>query len=95
MVVYHRPTLLSLYLLHEVHQRHILHILAERSHQRRITQLGPYIFHFVEQHDEQVVQTEFRLVLTAQYHVDAGMHSLQVGHHGAHHATRQTALQQE
>ena len=25
----------------------------------------------------------------------SGMHSLQVGHHGAHHATRQTALQQE
>ena len=52
MVVYHRPALLSLYLLHEVHQSHILHILAERSHQRRIAQFGPYIFHFVEQHDE-------------------------------------------
>ena len=95
VVVYHRPALFSLHLLHNVHQCHVLHILAERSHQRRITQLGPYIFHFVEKHHKQVVQTEFRLVPASQYHVDAGMHAFQIGHHGAHHTAWQAALQQK
>lgn len=49
----------------------------------------------VEKHHKQVVQTEFRLVPASQYHVDAGMHAFQIGHHGAHHTAWQAALQQK
>ena len=95
MVVYHRPAFFAFYLLHEVHQCHVLDILTEGRHQGRVTQLGPYVLHFVKQHHKQVVQAQLGLVLALQDHVDAGVHALQVGHHGAHHAARQAALQQE
>ena len=64
MVVYHCPALFPFYQLHKIHQCNILHILTERSHQRRITQLRPHIFHFVEKHYQQIVKTKFRFVLT-------------------------------
>ena len=95
MVIYHCPAFFSFYQLHKIHQCNILHILAERSHQRRIAQLGPYIFHLIEKHYEQVVKTKFRFVLTPQYHIDSGMYPFQVCHHRTHHATRQTAFQKE
>ena len=81
--------------MHHVHQRHVLDVLAERSHQRRITQLGPYIFHFIEKHYQQVVYAEFGLVLAFQYHVDTGVHAFQVCHHGTHHTARKSALQEQ
>ena len=95
VVVDHRPALFALHLRHDIHQRHILHILAEGGHQWRITQLGPYVFHLVEQHHQQVVDAQFRFALAFQYQVDAGMHAFQVGHHRAHHSARQSALQQQ
>ena len=95
MIIDHRPAFFSFHQLHYVHQRHVLHVLAERSHQRRIAQLRPYIFHFVEKHHQQVVYAEFGLVLAFQYHVDAGMYAFQVRHHGAHHTARKPALQEQ
>ena len=73
---------------HYVHQCHVLHVLAEWSHQRRIAQLGPHIFYFVEQHHKQIVDAELRLIIIPKYHIDTGMYSFQIGHHRPHHPTR-------
>ena len=89
------PSGLALEGVHQVHQRGVLHVLAERGHERGITELGPYVLDFLEEHHHQLVEGDLLLALVAQGHVDGALETLEVGHHGAHHATGQSAAYQK
>ena len=80
---------------HDVHQGDVLHILAERGHERRITDLRPYIFNLFEEFDHQVVERNFGFAVVAEVHVDGGVDALEVGHHGTHHAARKAAAHEQ
>ena len=95
VVVNHGPALFTFDELHEVHEGHVLDVLAEGGDEWGIAELGPDVFYFVEEHDEQVVQAEFGFALSLEQHVDAGVHAFEVGHHGAHHAAGQSAFEQQ
>jgi len=43
----------------------------------------------------QIVDAQFRFVLTSQYQIDAGMHSFQIGHHRTHHTSGKSAFQEQ
>ena len=85
------PARLALEDVHEVHESRVLDILAERRHERRITEARPYIFHFLEKHDHELVESQFSLALRAEGCVDGTMKAFEVGHHRAHHSARKTA----
>ena len=84
------PASLSLEDVHEVHQSRVLHILAERSDERRITKTRPYIFHFLEKHDHKLVKSQLSLSLGTEGSVDCAMETFEVSHHRTHHSSRQT-----
>ena len=86
-----RPARLTLEDVHQVHQGGVLHILAERCHEWRITETRPYIFYFLEQHDHQLIKAELILALSPERCIDSPMEAFQVSHHGSHHTARQTA----
>ena len=79
----------------DVHQRDVLDILAERGHQTRRAHHRPHGSHFVEQLDQQFVFAERRLAFLLQSLVQIAVDTLQVGHHGAHHAAGQSATEQQ
>ena len=90
-----RPSRLALKDVHEVHERSILHVLAERSDKWRIPEARPYVFDFLEQHHHEVVKGEFLLALGAERCVDCPVEALEVGHHRAHHSARESAAHKE
>ena len=91
----HAPTLLALFHLHHVHQGEVLHILGEWSYQAGITHLWPYVSHFVEELDEQVVGSQLRLTVLHLPLVQRLEVVLQVGHQRTHHAAWKTWLHEQ
>ena len=70
----HTPTFFALLHGHYVHHGKVLHILAERSHQRWIAHTRPYVGHFIEEFDEQFIllhkrQVTFCLVLIDRFQI--------------------------
>ena len=94
LVHHHKPSL-ALLDGEEVHQRDVLHILAERSNQWRIAHARPHVFHFAEEFHEHVVHRQLLLALLLAQVVDGLANTAQVGHHTAHHAAGQTAAEQQ
>ena len=94
-VVHHHEAALALFHCEEVHQGDVLHILAERCYQWGIAYARPYIFYFVEQFHEHIVGCQFFVAALLADIVDGTHDTAQVGHHRTHHATRQTASQQQ
>ena len=82
------PSRLSLEDVHQIHERSILHILAERSHERWITQTWPYILDLLEQHYHKLIESKLCLALCSKRRVDCTMEALQVSHHRSHHSAR-------
>ena len=60
-----------------------------------ITELGPYVLDFLEEHHHQLVEGDLLLALVAQGHIDGALEALEVCHHGAHHAAGQAAAYQK
>ena len=81
VLVYAAETRLVLAESEQVHKSRVLHILAERSHERRVTQARPYILDFVEELDHKGVEIALRLAVRALGCVDRRLESLEVGHH--------------
>ena len=91
----HAPTLLAFLHLHHVHQRQILHILAERRHQWRIPDAGPYVSHLVEQLNQQLILRHERQVVLHLILIDGLQVFLQVGHQTPHHTSRKPRTNQQ
>ena len=79
----------------EVHQCNVLHILRERSHQWWVAHARPYVFNLVEQAHEHIVGRQLLVATLAAYVVYGAHDASEVGHHRAHHASGQSAAQQE
>ena len=94
-IVHHDVASLALLHSEQVHQGNILGVLREWRYQWGITHARPYILYFVEQLDQHVVHREcgFSLLLTQL--VDHRLDGTEVGHHRAHHATRQATAEQK
>ncbi len=91
----HAPTLLALLHLHHVHQREVLHILAERCYKWRITDARPYIRHLVEQLYQQLVLRHQRLVVLYIALVYCLEVLVEVCHKATHHTARKSRTYQE
>ena len=79
----------------EVHQRDVLHILAERGHQWWIAHTRPHISHLSEELDEQVIRRQLWLTFLLAKVIDGPPDTSQVSHHRPHHSPWKTAGQQE
>ena len=90
-----RPARLVAEHVEQVHQRRVLHILAERGHERRIAEPRPNVLNLLEELDHQRVQRHFRASMGPLRRVDRALEAPEVGHHRAHHAARQPAAHQE
>ena len=66
----HSPTVFAFLHSHHIHHGKVLHILAERSHQRRITDTRPYIGNFVEQLNQKLVLRHKRQIMLCLIFVD-------------------------
>ena len=94
-VVHHDEAALALGDGQQVHEGDILDVLREGGDQWGITHARPDVGHFVEELDEDLVGGEFGFALRLQGVVDDAMDAGEVGHHGAHHAARQSASEEE
>ena len=94
-VVHHHVASLALFEREQVEERDVLHVLRERRHQRWIAHARPHVFHLVEEFHEHVVGRKFGLALLLSLLVDDAHDAAEVRHHRAHHATRQSAAEQE
>ena len=85
------PARLVIEHVEEIHQGGVLHILAERGHERRIAQTRPDILNLLEKLDHQGVKAHFRTAVRPLGSVDRTLETLQVSHHRTHHSARKTA----
>ena len=81
--------------VHQVHERSILHILAERCNKWWITKSWPYILDFIEELDHQCIQAYFRTSMSTLGSIDSSLEAFKIGHHGAHHSSRKAAAYEQ
>ena len=94
-IVHHHIAALALFHGQQVHQGDVLRVLRERCHQWGIAHLRPYILYLIEEFHQHVVHRQRGLALLFAQLVDHALDGAQVGHHRAHHATGQTAAEQQ
>ena len=95
IVVYHPVSLLAACHLKDIHQGHILDILAERSYKRRISKHRPYGFNLLEQFHNKLILCKLRETLLFKRSVYSLVHTLQVSHHTAHHTSGKSAADKQ
>ena len=81
ILVYVAEALLALAHCKDVHKCGVLGILAERSNERWITELWPYILNLLEEFHEELVNCALVLSVSALCSVDGTLEHFQVRHH--------------
>ena len=69
--------------------------MAEGGHQWGISYTRPYIGNFVEETYKECIFRKGLFTLLGAVGIDGSHHASKVGHHGTHHAARQTATEEQ
>ena len=91
----HSPTFFSFFHCHHVHHGEVLHVLAERSHQWRITDTRPYVSYFIKELDEQLVLRHKRQIVFCLIFIDRFQIGFEIGHQTTHHTAGKSGSNQQ